>query len=108
VGGIVALQTLRALRAHDDTFAAEFDAARLGLAQPDSAGPQLLRAIADLPEAYWHLLDHVVLWLLRSSSSSWWDGYAAATRYRARFGHLDMNCRHIDPEGYAVGPWAQY
>lgn len=106
-GWSTVVQTLRALRAHDDTFASELDSARARMAQGVYADVPVPRVLVDLPEGYRGLLDHVMPRLLRSTTSSWWDGYAAAIRFHTRSGNLEMTCRHVDPEGYAVGQWVQ-
>lgn len=103
-------QVLRALRTQDDSLAAELDAARLSLAKhPRKSCRPPSRLVFDLPDSHQHLLDHIVVKLLRSTYSPWWDGYGAACRYYERTGHLDMESRYRDPDtGYPVGSWVTY
>lgn len=99
-------QVLRALRAHDETLAAELDAQRMN-ASTGGAVELPSRLLVRLPDGYDtdQFLQALTIRLVRSASSAWLEGYAAAQAYHAERGDLRVLYRHVTPGGYPLGAW---
>ncbi len=97
-------QVLRALRAHDETLAVELDRHR---SHDRSDNPQLpSRITVQLPPgASDELLAQLTALTVQQTTSSWWDGYAAAAAYREKNGHLAIPLRHVTGDGFGLGQW---
>ncbi|WP_083933544.1 DEAD/DEAH box helicase [Sciscionella marina] len=98
-------EVVRALRAHDDTLAAELDRSRT---RYSSEEPQLpSRILISLPDEYQtgNLAETLSVRLVRSASPPWWGGLAAAREYYAQYGQLDAKIGYRTRSGYRLGKW---
>lgn len=98
-------RVIRALRAHDDQFAAQLDTTRYQLAT--DAHPTLPeRILVRLPEGYTvgNLLEHITVRLVENSTPAWYAGYGAARAFKAREGHLRVAGGHQEA-GVALAAW---
>ncbi len=96
---------VRALRAHDDLLAADLDFRRA--AGGDYAQEPPSRIVFRMPEELsgprW--LSAITAKLVDTTTSPWWEGLAAARRYHAGVGDLDVPPDYVDDEGFALGRW---
>ncbi|MEU5874123.1 Helicase associated domain protein [Glycomyces sp. NPDC047369] len=99
-------KVLRALRSHDDRLADELDRQRV---HPLGAGNHTgertptwefsgLSVGAEWAEA-------IALRLVDAATPRWIDSYAAAVRYAADHGHLNVPAAYIDADGFRLGGW---
>ncbi|MFC9816498.1 Helicase associated domain protein [Streptomyces virginiae] len=95
---------LRALRSHDETLALELDRQR---SHGHRDNPQLpSRITIQLPPGTSdQLLAQLTALTVRQTTSSWWDGYAAAAAYQENTGHLAVPLRHVTDDGFRLGQW---
>ncbi|MEU3877654.1 Helicase associated domain protein [Streptomyces sp. NPDC029704] len=95
---------IRALRAHDEPLGVSLDTARTAL---NEGHPRLPAKITvELPPGTAQdILNQVTLMAVRQTTSPWWEGYAAALKYRAEHGHLNVPLRHRTAEGFHLGQW---
>lgn len=95
---------VRALRSHDEPLGLALDHNRTNV---HTEGPHLPSKITVHlpPGTTQEVLDQVKLMLVRQTTSSWWDGYAAALRYRADRGHLNVPLRYSTADGFRLGQW---
>lgn len=98
-------QVIRALRAHDETLAAELDTRRQKLKTGGAELPP--RVLVRLPDSYdaEQFLRHLTIRLVENTTSPWLDGLAAAQRYHAEHGHLKMLVSYTAPDGFPLGAW---
>lgn len=99
-------QVVRALRAHDDVFAADLDQCR---AQGYPHDAPLTRLLISLPDGYDDdkVLRDLTVKIVNSATSPWWDGLAELTTYRARHGHLYPPPKYVTDTGHKLGRWTQ-
>jgi superfamily II DNA or RNA helicase len=97
-------QVLRALRAHDDTIAAELDAQRL---KPRIEPALPSKVVISLPPGYDEstFTRYLSVRLIRHTTEPWWEGLGAARRYHARHGHLDLRVADTDEQDWPLGEW---
>ncbi|MGY3341103.1 hypothetical protein ACVW0K_007296 [Streptomyces filamentosus] len=97
-------QVVRALRAHDEPLGIALDTQR---AHTSVSNPRLPQKITvELPPGTSHdVLAQIELMLVRQTTSAWWEGCAAAERFRTAHGHLDIPLRYQAPDGFRLGQW---
>jgi superfamily II DNA or RNA helicase len=97
-------QVVRALRAHDDSFAEELDNCRANGIPRES---RLARVEYMLPQGVSEpqFLEHLTIRIVQSGSSPWWDGYAALTAYHTTHGDCLVPLKHVTDSGYCLGSW---
>lgn len=66
---------------------------------------RLGKAVGKLTEEQIHRLDAIGMEWEAGSDRKWKRGYEALCRYRERYGNVDVNCRYVTEEGYALGKW---
>lgn len=104
-------QTLRALRAHDDRFAARLQLLSRAAGDPEpkpTAGVDWLRIIGEHAPDSRQLALAINLRALSPKSAEWRRGYRAAKHYRRSHGHLDPLQSYIDNTGFALGRWISW
>jgi predicted helicase len=110
------IRVVRALRAHDPDLGAGLDRARSATAnsgaptqQPRTAAPQLPdRIVLDVSTGTAaDFLTKLQVTLIEQTTSSWWDGYAAARAFRAAHGGLTTVTSTVH-DGYPLGRWIEY
>ncbi|WP_307527651.1 DEAD/DEAH box helicase [Streptomyces umbrinus] len=116
----VLFEVVRALRAHDESFAAELDRERVnrslrtaggqdseepGEQEPEEPGlPK--RVTFHLPEGTSdRILNQLRLLTVRNSTSSWWEGYADAVAFRNEHGHLNVPEKCPGASGRRLDSW---
>lgn len=116
----VLFEVVRALRAHDDVFAADLDRERAnrslraargkdaedpGEREPEEPGlPK--RITFHLPEGTSdRILDQLRLLTVRNSTSSWWEGYADAVAFHHKHGHLNVPEKYLGTSGRRLDAW---
>jgi superfamily II DNA or RNA helicase len=93
------LSLLQALRAHDESF---MDRIALPARSPSTAA-EGRRIFYAQPERAAQLARALGLEITLPAIGSWEQALASATRYRARFGHLDVPAGYTDPDAFALG-----
>lgn len=97
-------QVVRALRAHDDVLAAELDHRRTRIGDYAVDLPE--KVVIQLPPGFddgrW--LQQITVRLIRSASSSWWEGLGAAQAFHTEHGHLHAG-PGVEVNGYKLGVW---
>ncbi len=98
-------QVVRALRAHDETFAAELDARRSMLSAGAAHLPR--QVLVHLPDGYQDgsFLHHLTVRMIEAGSSSWWVGYGHACSYQETHGHLRVASKYVTSSGFNLGQW---
>ncbi|MFD0501551.1 DEAD/DEAH box helicase [Streptomyces rhizosphaericus] len=106
----VLFEVVRALRAHDDSLAAELDHERWSLPLRAAAGRGpgqsgvAAEAVPEVPERIVYqlppgtsdrILNQLRLLTVRNSTSSWWEGYANAVAFHREHGHLNASSRTL-------------
>lgn len=101
---------VRALRSHDERIADELDQQRVRAHHPRSGSGE-----RETQDRGWvsvtgqrvdsAFADAVHLRLIQSTTSRWWESYAAAVDFHAEHGHLDAPDGFIDPQGRKLGSW---
>ncbi|MBD0743616.1 DEAD/DEAH box helicase [Streptomyces sp. CBMA152] len=97
-------EVLRALRAHDAVLGSELDRQRSHGHSDEVRLPSKI-TVQLPPGTSADVLRQVSLMLVRQTTSSWWDGYAAASTWHAEHGHLDIPLRHSTAAGFKLGQW---
>lgn len=96
---------VRALRSHDEPLGLELDRSRTNLRIDAPRLPSKI-TVELPPGAAQGFLDQVKLMLVKQTTSSWWDGYTAALRYREGYGHLNVPLRYRNPgDEFQLGQW---
>jgi superfamily II DNA or RNA helicase len=102
-------RVIQALRAHDDTLAAELDNRRRTRAssQPGTDEQVWIPAWLQLrgtrlPEGFARA---IAVRMVEQTTSPWEEGYAAATAYHAEHGHLRVPVAWCTPAGLPLGKW---
>ncbi|MGW2105031.1 Helicase associated domain protein [Streptomyces sp. NPDC001948] len=110
----VLFEVVRALRAHDEGFAAELDRERwtqsMGVTGERDAGASGLpeRVTFHLPKGTSdRILDQLSLLTVRSSTSSWWEGYADAVAFYRECGHLNVPEGRSGASGRRLDVWVR-
>ncbi|MFC8661913.1 Helicase associated domain protein [Streptomyces sp. NPDC057199] len=116
----VLFEVVRALRAHDDVFAADLDRERANRSLRAARGkdaeepgewepeePGLPKRITfHLPEGTSdRILDQLRLLTVRNSTSSWWEGYADAVAFHQEHGHLNVPEKYLGASGRRLDAW---
>jgi superfamily II DNA or RNA helicase len=116
----VLFEVVRALRAHDESFAAELDRERVNRALRTTRGqdaeepggqepeePGLPKRVTfHLPEGTSdRILNQLRLLTVRNSTSSWWEGYADAVAFRNECGHLNVPENCLGASGRRLDAW---
>ncbi|MFI6341196.1 Helicase associated domain protein [Streptomyces sp. NPDC050535] len=116
----VLFEVVRALRAHDEGFAAELDRERAnrslrsagrqdaeGPGEQDPDVPGLPKRVTfHLPEGTSdRILKQLRLLTVRNSTSSWWEGYADAVAFRNEHGHLNVPEKCPGASGRRLDAW---
>ncbi|KOU80358.1 hypothetical protein ADK61_09280 [Streptomyces sp. XY66] len=116
----VLFEVVRALRAHDEGFAAELDQERVnqslrtvrrkdaeesGEQEPEEPGlPK--RITFHLPEGTSdRILNQLRLLTVRNTTSSWWEGYADAVAFHHEHGHLNVPEMCLGASGRRLDAW---
>lgn len=97
-------EVVQALRSHDERFGADLDNARVAIAHRP---PILDRVEFVLPPGHDtpDFLRHLTVRLVRSVTSSWWDGYAQLQEFKRRTGHMRTHTGTVTESGYKLGIW---
>ncbi|MFD3422413.1 DEAD/DEAH box helicase [Streptomyces decoyicus] len=110
----VLFEVVRALRAHDEGFAAELDRERwsqpLRTAGDGEAGTSELpqKVTLHLPQGTSdRILNQLRLLTVRNSTSSWWEGYADAVSFYRKHGHLNVPEGCIGASGRRLDAWVR-
>ncbi len=100
-------QVVRALRAHDDTFAAELDGQRSKLGGYAEDAEPLRKVSIVLPDGMDQkaIAAALTLRIVQSATSSWWEWYGVARAYRDQHGDLLVSATHVTDSGYRLGQW---
>ncbi|MEV8544509.1 Helicase associated domain protein [Streptomyces sp. NPDC051572] len=113
-------EVVRALRAHDETFAAELDRERVNRSlrttrgqdaeepgEQEPEGPGLPKRVTfHLPEGTSdRILNQLRLLTVRNTTSSWWEGYADAVAFRNENGHLNVPEKCPGASGRGLYAW---
>jgi superfamily II DNA or RNA helicase len=113
-------QVVRALRAHDDEFAAALDRQRTRIRPDDTDNivgrlasrnqaeepvlpPQVVLRLPDSNRVH-DLLRHITVRVLEGSTSEWWVGYGVLTRFHAEHGHVRVPWQHVQ-DGIDLSAW---
>ncbi|MFF6794347.1 Helicase associated domain protein [Streptomyces filamentosus] len=95
---------VRALRAHDEPLGIALDTHRAHGPATDPGLPEKI-TVELPPGTSQDVLAQVRLMLVRQTTSPWWEGLAAAGRYRAEHGHANIPLRHRTADGFRLGQW---
>lgn len=98
-------QTVRALRAHDDSLGIALDnQRRYEATEHESRLPKKITVMLP-PGTSTNFLTKVKLMLVRQTTSPWWEGYHEAVCYYDEHGHLRVPADHRTESGFRLGSW---